>query len=136
MSYAVSAALQTAVYQAMLSDVALVTLVGGAIYDALPSGKEPDIYVSLGNETVRDKSDKSGQGAEHLCSITVNATAPGYSQAKSAAAAVCDVLVDADLTLTRGRLVFLRFERATAVRTNDDNGRRIDLRFRARVEDS
>ena len=38
MSYGVSAALQTAVYQALSADVALSAVVGSHIYDALPSG--------------------------------------------------------------------------------------------------
>jgi len=46
-----------------------------------------------------------------------------------------DALIDAPLTLSRGHLVSLGFDRATAARTNNDTGRRIDLRFRARVED-
>ena len=44
-----------------------------------------------------------------------------------------DALDDAPLTLSRGRIVFLRFERARADRKGRD--RQIDLRFRARVED-
>ena len=38
MSYGVSAALQAAVYQHLAADVALSTLVGTAIYDAVPAG--------------------------------------------------------------------------------------------------
>jgi hypothetical protein len=53
--------------------------------------------------------------------------------AKDAAAAVVDALDGAPLTLSRGRIVFLRFDRARADRKGRD--RQIDLRFRARVED-
>jgi hypothetical protein len=47
---------------------------------------------------------------------------------------VSDALVGADLPLTRGHLVFLRFLRGQAVRSGAT--RRIDLTFRARVEDA
>ena len=62
---------------------------------------------------------------------------PSYCAfAKAVAAAISDTLVDADLTLSRGRLVGLWFERATARRSGTaGSARRIDLRFRARVED-
>lgn len=136
MSYAVASALQGAVFQALAADDVLGGLVGDAVYDALPSGTIPDIHVSLGSETVKDASDKSAHGAEHRFTVSVTSTAPGFARAKAVAAAVCDVLIDAALPLDRGRLVSLRFDRATAKRIDDDNGRRIDLRFRARVEDS
>jgi hypothetical protein len=135
MSYTLASALQEAVYQALLADDALVGQVGDAIYDAMPSGQRPELYISLGPETVKDASDKSGHGAEHRFTISVISTATGFSKAKAVAGTVCDVLVDAGLPLSRGRLVSLGFDKASAVRTDDGNGRRIDLRFRARVED-
>ena len=82
MSYGVSAALQAAVYQALLGDATLAGLVGSAIYDALPSGTLPPLYVSLGPEVARDKSDKSGHGAEHEFTISV-VTEKVQSQSKS-----------------------------------------------------
>ena len=136
MSYAVASALQEAVYKAMSGDAALQGQLGDAIYDALPSGKLPDLYISLGPETVKDASDKTGHGAEHRFTISIMSTAPGFSTAKSVAASVCDVLVDAALPLNRGRLVSLGFDKATARRIDDGNGRQIDLRCRARVEDN
>ena len=47
MSYALSTALQSAVYQALADDVALFAIVGDAIYDALPVGALPPMYVGL-----------------------------------------------------------------------------------------
>jgi hypothetical protein len=136
MSYSVSAALQTAVYQALVGDAALAGLVGTAVYDAIPSGTLPVTYVTLGPESVRDKSDKSGYGAEHNFTISVVTETSGFGAAKTAAAAVSDVLHDADLSLSRGRLVALRFDRATAKRIGSGGTRQIDLRFSARVEDA
>ncbi len=135
MTYAVSVALQAAVFAALDADAALTALVGTGIYDAVPAGSVPDIYVRLGAETVREASDGTGAGAVHFLTVSVITTNPGFASAKAAAAAVSDALHDAELTLTRGNLVSLRFERATARRIDAASARQIDLRFRARVSD-
>lgn len=135
MSYAISGALQAAVFAALSADTGLSTLVGGGIYDAVPSGSVPDLYVLLGAETVREASDGSGVGAVHNFTVSVITTNPGFTSAKDAAGAVSDVLQDAELTLSRGTLVSLRFERAVARRIDSATARQIDLRFRARVQD-
>ncbi len=135
MSYAVSGSLQAAIYDALISDTNLNSLVGGAVYDALPTGVLPATYVSLGVERVRDASDQTGHGALHTLQIAVVTSQPGFASAKTVAAAISDVLHDADLTLSRGRLIYLRFERADARRIDSRSAREIQLRFRARVED-
>lgn len=137
MSYGMAAALQSAVYQHLLADTGVSALVGTAIYDALPNGDLPQTYVSLGPENVRDRSDSSGDGALHRFTVSVVTESAGFGAVKSVAAAVGDALTGADLTLSRGRLVGLWFERAAARRSGKAGRvRRIDLRFRARVEDS
>ena len=135
MTYGVAGALQAAVYQRMSADAALALLVGPAIYDALPTGTLPPLYVALGPETVRDKSDQTGFGAEHEFTVSVVTDAAGFASAKAAAGAVSDALIDADLTLSRGRLVSLNFYRAVAARVETGDIRQINLIFRARVED-
>lgn len=135
MSYAVSGALQAAIYGALQGDATLTGLVGSAIYDAPPSGALPGLYVTLGAERVRDASDGSGAGAWHDLTIAVVTGAAGFSAAKAVAGAVSDLLHQADLPLVRGRLVSLRFRRAEA-RRESSGLRRIDLTFRARVEDA
>ncbi len=135
MSYGVSAALQTAVYQQLQNDVALTALVGAHVYDALPAGTLPSLYVALGPEVVKDQSDKTGAGALHEFTISVVTDVAGFSQAKTAAAGVSDALVDADLTLARGHLVSLNFYKATAARVGTGDVRQINLMFRARVAD-
>ncbi|KRS12043.1 gene transfer agent protein [Roseovarius atlanticus] len=135
MSYGASAALQEAVYDALLADPALDALVQGAIYDALPAGILPSLYVTLGPEEVRDATDCSGDGAWHRFTVSVVTDAAGFHAAKQVAAAVSDALVDADLTLTRGALAGLHFFRARAKREGTGDLRRIDLTFRARTQD-
>lgn len=137
MSYAMAGALQAAVYQCLRNDPGVSGLVGDAIFDALPVGELPDVYVALGPETVRDRSDSGGTGAEHRFMVSVVTDAAGFAKAKEIAGAVSDALSGADMALSRGRLVGLWFERAQARRGGKAGRvRRIDLRFRARVEDN
>ena len=135
MSYAMGASLQEAVFAALTSDSSLTALVGDAVYDVMPSGVPPALYVSLGPEEARDASDKTGGGARHDFTVTVVADNSGFHTAKTVAAAINDALVGKDLTLSRGRLVSLNFLRARASREGTGQLRRIDLRFRARIED-
>lgn len=134
MSYGVSEALQRAIFDRLTADAALAGL-GAAVHDTLPEGGAPELYVALGPERVRDRSDATGAGALHDVAVSVVAAAGGFAAAKAAATAVSDALADADLALARGRLVSLRFLRARAGRAGDGAKRRIDLTFRARVED-
>ena len=135
MTYALAHALQSAVFARLSGDASLSALVRGQVHDALPPGVLPPLYVALGPETVRDRSDGTSAGAEHDLTVSVVSHADGFAGAKKAAAAICDALLAADLPLSRGRLVFLRFVRAQAARASG-GARRIDLTFRARVEDA
>ncbi len=134
MSYGASAALQAAVYQRLMADSALGAMVGGAIFDAAPVGAVPATYVAIGPETARDASDKTGRGAVHDFAVSVVTDEAGFHTAKAVAAAVSDALTGAQLLLLRGRLVGLWFLRAAALRGTSGQ-RRIDLMFRARIED-
>ncbi len=136
MSYGVALALQAAVYQHLVADAAVVALVGSSVFDEVPSGSVPSTYVTLGPEIALDRSDKSTSGAEHRFTISVVTDVAGFGTAKSVGVAVSDALHNNQgLVLARGHLVMLQFERATASREQAANLRRIDLRFRARVED-
>ena len=136
MSYGMTAALQAAVFQQLQNDVVLAGLVGVNIFDAAPSGTVPSLYVSLGPEDVKDTSDATGGGAAHEFTVSVVTDAAGFLSAKDVAAAFSDALIGAPLVLARGRLVSLNFMRAKARRVLSANVRRIDLRFRARLEDN
>ena len=135
MSYAISSALQGAIYAALTADDDLFSLVGDAIYDALPVGTIPELYVALGPEQVKIADDKTGTGAEHRLTVSVVTEAPGFASAKTVAGQICDVLHEAPLALARGRLVSLRFVSARAAKVDGGADRSIDLIFRARVED-
>lgn len=133
MSYGGSVALQAAVYGQLIGDAELSALVNGAIFDAPPAGALPSLYVTLGPEDVRDRSDATSGGAWHRFSVAVISDAAGFAAAKAVAAAVGDALSDAELSLDRGHLVALNFYRAKA--RLDGARRRIDLTFRARIQD-
>lgn len=135
MSYAISAALQELVFAALSGNTVVTSLVGGNIFDAAPSGTLPEIYVVIGDERVRDRSDQSGQGASHDLAIIIHSSQAGFQGAKALAAAICDALLAPIGALTRGQLVNMTFLRANARRDDSGTTRRIDLIFRARVSD-
>ena len=132
MTYALSPHLQTAVFQ----HLANADLGGASLHDQPPAGTIEETYVTFGGETVTDRSDTSAQAADHDFTLSVVSSASGFLQAKSVAAKLSEALDGADLTLARGQMTSLQFHRATARRDDKDGLRRIDLRFRARVEDN
>ena len=136
MSYGVSSALQKAVYSLLAADAGLDALIGSAIFDAAPSGPVPVTYVALGPEDAFDRSDATGGGAEHRFIVSVVSEDEGFAAVKAIAGAVSDILTGALPVLDRGRVVAIWFDRASAKRTGTAGRvRRVDLRFRARVED-
>ena len=133
MTYALSVGLQRAIFQRLANDGALNALVAGAVFDAVPISA-PDLFVAIGPERVTAQSDASASGTIHQLQISVVTERNGYADAKVVAAAISDALADADLSLPRGRVVSLRFQRAQAKRDEGANTRRIDLWFRARLD--
>ena len=131
MSYAAAAALQVAIYDRLNGWAGLA---GVSVVDEFPTGGGQGTFLILGPERVLDKGDDTGSGAEHQLEISVISDAKGFMDAKNAAAEVSNALVDANLTLTTGVLVGLRFSNAVARRLNRGDARRIDMTFRARVD--
>jgi hypothetical protein len=131
-SYGMAQALQAAIFQRLTADSGLA---GIPVVDALPKGQGNGTFIVIGPEDVIDRSDKTGGGAEHRFSVSVISDAAGFLAAKAVAVLVSDSLVDAPLVLARGRLSGLWFLRAVARRLDDGKARRIDLTFRARVEE-
>ena len=135
MTYALAPALQGAIFQHLSADPALQAALNGAIYDAIPPATPPATYALIGVEDVQDRSDQTARGAEHRLTISVVTNATGFLAAKGIASAICDRLDQPLGPLARGRLVALWFDRAEARKIEGARTRRIDLRFRARVED-
>lgn len=135
MTYALSASLQKAVYAALAGDTALQALVGAQIFDAPPVGAIPALYVSLGPEKAVERSDRTASGARHDFVVSVVTDAAGFQQAKEVAGAVSDVLAAPLGPLDRGHVVALSFLRAQAKRDEAGQQRRIDLTFRALLDD-
>lgn len=134
MSLQASAALQVALYDLLTGDSALAALVPGGIFDAAPPATPPSTYVILGEEDVIDRSDLSGAGAEHRVLVQVLSDAAGFATAKAASARIGALLPGATPTLSTGRVVAIWFHQAQARRAEGNALRRIDLRFRVRVE--
>lgn len=136
MTYSNSAPLQVAIFGTLTADPGLTALVGGDVFDELPPGVPPDLYVVLGAEDVRDRSHQTGALAEHRITISVVGAVEGFSDVKTAAGAVTGALLGAaPPALGAGRVVSLSFLRARARRVRAGQTRRIDLIFRALVED-
>jgi hypothetical protein len=132
MSYGMAQALQAAIYQRLTADSGLA---GIPVVDALPKGLGNGTFILIGPEDVIDQSDKVGKGAEHRFSVSVISDAAGFLAAKAIAVIVSDNLIDAPLVLSRGHLSGLWFLKAVARRLDEGKARRIDLTFRARVEE-
>lgn len=136
MSYGVAAALQAAIFGVLQGDVMVASSTGGAVFDAVPAGQAPELYVAIGPEDVTARDDSAGSVTTHRLIISVVGTTAGFTALKTAAAAVSDALDSAGPSLARGRLLDLSFQKARARKTDGNQARRIDLWFRAIVEDS
>ncbi len=139
MSLTLSGDLQAAIYTALSNDSALVALVGTEIYDApLPSGGNlPEgEHVTLGEEISRPFNSATSRGSIHDLAIFVHSTASGFSAAKEVVRAIGNVLDDANLPISGGHMVRLQFLRARARRGVAPELRRIELRFRAVLEEN
>lgn len=132
MTYALAAPLQTAVYDRLTGDPALA---GVPVFDAAPDGAIGAVHVVLGAEDVRDRSDKTGRAAQHRFVLTVAGDGGGFHALKETAAAV-EAALGEELVLGRGRVALMRFERAVARRDRDGTRRRVEMTFRALLDDN
>ncbi|MEM1266540.1 MAG: DUF3168 domain-containing protein [Pseudomonadota bacterium] len=138
MTYVNSEPLQAAIFSHLQGDAGLIAAVGSAIYDAPPPNALdlPSTHVTIGEEQARDASSVTSRAAVHEFTVSIHTSEAGFQKAKEAATAVCEALQDAPLTLSRGRLVSLRFLSARSERNTARRPRRVLLRFRAFVEDA
>lgn len=135
MTYAIGASLQKAVFQHLTGEAEIIELAGPNIFDAVAPSAKPSVFVLIGEELVRDRSTKTSGGAHHDFTISVFADLQGFSTGKTLAAVICDSLLSASLTTERGRVTGIWFRRARTRRGTAPDRRRIDLTFRAHVED-
>lgn len=134
MSYAAAAALQTALFQRLDGDATLATLVPGGVHDAPEPATPQGTYVVIGLEDAIDRSDVTGPGAEHRLTIQVVSAQDGFLDAKTAAARIDALMADPWPALATGRIVACWFLDARARRSDGGDLRRLDLRYRLRVE--
>jgi len=138
MSLVLSGVLQGAIFDILMADAALNALVGGEIYDApLPSGGTfpAGEHVTLGEEIVKPFDTVTSSGGVHDFEVTVHSSANGFAGVKAAAGAVLTALIGANWSLSGGHLVSVRLLKARAKRGVAPELRRVEMRFRAVVEE-
>ena len=128
-------ALRRAIHARLVGDAELTGLLGGPhVFEEPPRGARPP-YVAFGEATVRDWSDTSGAGHEHLVTLLVWSGEPGARQALRLAGRVAALIEDADLALEGHRLVNLRVTAQELKREGRPEPlRRLALRLRAVTE--
>jgi hypothetical protein len=140
MTYALSWPLQQALHAAIAGDAGCASFFEERIYDAAPpfgpDAAAEGLYLTIGDETVVDWSTASDQGARHQVTLTVHAPRHGFAEAKQAAAAVSDLMLEGTLRPARGRVVDARFVGARTRRAEGDALRRIEMRFSIVLEDT
>ncbi|MEM9059816.1 MAG: DUF3168 domain-containing protein [Pseudomonadota bacterium] len=140
MTYALAWPLQEALFRLICESPACTDHFKGQIFDApLPFSGEaaPEgLYLILGDDEAQDWSSGTDNGATHVVRLNIHAPRRGFAEAKRAAAALSDAVLSGGLSLSRGRVVNVRFVDARTFRAESDALRRIELRFRFTLEDT
>jgi hypothetical protein len=140
MTCALSWPLQQALHAAIAGDASCAAIFGPRIFDAAPphaaDAAAEGLYLTMGDETVADWSTATDRGARHTVTLVVHAPRHGFAEAKQAAAAVSDVVLDAPLAPSRGRVVDSRFIGARTRRTESNALRQVEMRFSITLEDT
>jgi len=127
-------ALRAAIYDALVADTSLTTLLGGAkVYDEVPRAAAFP-YVTLGEAQITDWSTATDAGEEHQLTLNAWSRQGGHREAHEIAGALLQALDGAALTLTDHRLINLRFGTADIRREADGRTYRALVRFRAVTE--
>lgn len=127
-------ALQEAVFETLVADASLGTLLGGPkVFDGASRNADAP-YVHLGEVIARDWSTATEEGTEISVAIVVWSRALGRSEGLLIAERVVARLHDAALALDGFRLVNLRHVATETARVETPEGRRTVVRFRAAVE--
>lgn len=141
MTGALSWPLHRALFGHLSANLPLRAALGGPgrVFDAPPHADRPGAprppYLVMGDETAEVWDARSHSGALHRLSFEIWSRGRGFAEAKAILSALCDALDDPPLTLSRGRLIHLRFERSETAREEQGETRRIRAVFTARVED-
>lgn len=131
---AASAALRSAVFDSLVNDSALTSLLGGPkIYDEVPRGAAMP-YVAFADARVSDLSTDEARVEEHQLVLHCWSRQGGRREAQIVAGALLQALDDAALALDGHRLVNLRFALADIRREDDGRTYRAQVRFRAVTE--
>lgn len=131
-----SAALQSGIYQTLSNATSISNLIGTNIFDAVPSGLVAETYVLIGEEKVISKADFNNGATRHDVTINVVSSASGFSDAKIVASEICNVLDGAAMVLSAGNLRNIQFRMARSRRDTGATERRIDLVFRALIDEA
>jgi hypothetical protein len=134
MPTASSAALRAAIYDALINDGALTSVLGGpSVYDEPPRAASFP-YVTLGEARMSDFSAGGERGEEHQLTLHAWSRQGGHREAHLIAGALLQALDDAPLTLSDHRLINLRFALADVRREADGRTYHALVRFRAVTE--
>ena len=134
MSFSSEIKLRKAVRNALISDVTLVTKLGGAhIYDEAPRGKAGP-YVVIAQGETRDWSTMSDEGAEHLLTLEVWSQNSGAREALEISERAAQILQDSSLPMVGATCVHARVISVETLRQNANRFVRARLRLRALVE--
>jgi len=134
MPTASSAALRAAIYDALIADGALTSVLGGpSVYDEPPRAAAFP-YVTLGEARISDFSTGGERGEEHQLTLHAWSRQGGHREAHLITGALLQALDDAPLTLADHRLINLRFALADVRRESDGRTYHALVRFRAVTE--
>jgi hypothetical protein len=134
MPTAASAALRTAIYDALTADAALVNILGGPkIYDEPPRAAAFPC-VTLSEARIADFSTGSEPGEEHQLTLHAWSRQGGHAEAHRIAGALLQALDDAPLNLADHQLINFRFAVADVRREADGRTYHALVRFRAVTE--
>jgi hypothetical protein len=126
--------LQKAVYETLVADSTLTSLLGGtAIHDHVPQGAAFP-YVVLDQTRVADWSTGTEAGAEHQLTLHVWSRYRGKAESYAIADIIRELLDDTPLLLAENHLVNLRHQFSDLKRDPDGETWHAALRFRAVTE--
>lgn len=127
-------ALRAAIHTALVTDAALVALIGAPRIHDVPPGDADFPFVTLGEAVVADWSTATEAGTEQALTLHVFSRSGGRAEAFAIAARLQAVLHDAALALEGHRLANLRATTAEVRRESDGRTFHALVRFRAVTE--